>query len=212
MSLKSPFSSKSNFRHSSIIAHVHAPTSGDARDRLSNGLHGQHAILGCDRLKDGEKGREGNERSENMNVLPICRLFTREFDLYFQFWLSEKIHIEISHTVLITSFHAIIPKVLRPMNAFMLWAKDHRKKLIANGFDGATVSKMLADEWKTLSDQHKQVSAVLSTSKVKRTSDTLAKFHNIFISLVGLLRGGGETQEPAPDAASGLQIQVGKET
>lgn len=42
------------------------------------------------------------------------------------------------------------------MNAFMLWAKDHRKKLIANGFDGATVSKMLADEWKTLSDQHKQ--------------------------------------------------------
>ena len=98
-----------------------------------------------------------------MNVLPICRLFTREFDLYFQFWLSEKIHIEISHTVLITSFHAIIPKVLRPMNAFMLWAKDHRKKLIANGFDGATVSKMLADEWKTLSDQHKQASAVLST-------------------------------------------------
>ena len=48
-------------------------------------------------------------------------------------------------------------KVLRPMNAFMLWAKDHRKKLIASGYDGATVSKMLADEWKTLSDQHKQV-------------------------------------------------------
>ena len=94
------------------------------------------------------------------------------------------------------------------MNAFMLWAKDHRKKLIANGFDGATVSKMLADEWKTLSDQHKQVSALLSTSKVNKsvnkTRDTLAKFYNIFIPLVGLLRGGGETQEPAPDAASGL--------
>lgn len=46
--------------------------------------------------------------------------------------------------------------MLRPMNAFMLWAKDHRKTLISNGFDGATVSKMLADEWKTLTDQHKQ--------------------------------------------------------
>ena len=44
------------------------------------------------------------------------------------------------------------------MNAFMLWAKDHRKKLIASGFDGAKASKMLADEWKTLSDQHKQES------------------------------------------------------
>ena len=30
-----------------------------------------------------------------------------------------------------------------------------------------------------------------------------------FNSHSGLLRGGGKTQEPAPDAASGLQIQVG---
>ena len=47
-------------------------------------------------------------------------------------------------------------KVLRPMNAFMLWAKDHRRTLIASGYDGATVSKMLADEWKTLTEEQKQ--------------------------------------------------------
>eukprot|EP00095_Tigriopus_kingsejongensis_P009626 maker-scaffold94_size379870-snap-gene-0.12 protein:Tk09626 transcript:maker-scaffold94_size379870-snap-gene-0.12-mRNA-1 annotation:"hypothetical protein L798_11659" len=48
-------------------------------------------------------------------------------------------------------------KISRPMNAFMLWAKDHRKTLIAHGYDGATVSKMLADEWKTLPSERKQV-------------------------------------------------------
>merc|ERR1719414_1454773 len=47
-------------------------------------------------------------------------------------------------------------KVLRPMNAFMLWSKEHRKRLIASGYDGATVSKMLSPQWKKLSDQHKQ--------------------------------------------------------
>ena len=65
-------------------------------------------------------------------------------------------HLIISSSRFLSVCVATFLKVLRPMNAFMLWAKDHRKKLIASGYDGATVSKMLADEWKTLSDQHKQ--------------------------------------------------------
>ena len=47
-------------------------------------------------------------------------------------------------------------KVLRPMNAFMIWAKNQRKDLIAKGMDGASVSKLLAEKWKSLpvEEQH----------------------------------------------------------
>jgi len=47
-------------------------------------------------------------------------------------------------------------KVLRPMNAFMLWAKQKRKDLIAQGIDGAMVSKMLAGQWKQLDSAEQQ--------------------------------------------------------
>ena len=46
-------------------------------------------------------------------------------------------------------------KVLRPMNAFMLWTKNYRRELIAKGIDGASVSKILADEWKKLTEDEK---------------------------------------------------------
>ena len=44
-------------------------------------------------------------------------------------------------------------KVLRPMNAFMLWAKAQRKALIAQGNDGASVSKLLAEKWKSMTSE-----------------------------------------------------------
>ena len=47
-------------------------------------------------------------------------------------------------------------KVLRPMNAFMLWTKGFRRRLISQGMDGASVSKLLADEWKKLPEEEKQ--------------------------------------------------------
>eukprot|EP00094_Tigriopus_californicus_P002821 TCALIF_02720-PA protein Name:"Similar to sox17a-b Transcription factor Sox-17-alpha-B (Xenopus laevis)" AED:0.27 eAED:0.29 QI:0/0.5/0.4/0.8/0.5/0.8/5/0/1615 len=62
-------------------------------------------------------------------------------------------------------------KISRPMNAFMLWAKDHRKNLIANGYDGATVSKLLADEWKSLSAEQK--------SEYYKESEHLKSLHQL---------------------------------
>ena len=47
-------------------------------------------------------------------------------------------------------------KVLRPMNAFMLWTKNYRRELIAKGIDGASVSKILAEEWKKLGEEEKK--------------------------------------------------------
>ena len=48
------------------------------------------------------------------------------------------------------------PHIKRPMNAFMIWAKNQRKDLIAKGMDGASVSKLLAEKWKSLpvEEQH----------------------------------------------------------
>lgn len=37
----------------------------------------------------------------------------------------------------------------------MLWTKNYRRELISKGIDGASVSKILADEWKKLTEDEK---------------------------------------------------------
>ena len=47
-------------------------------------------------------------------------------------------------------------KLVRPMNAYMLWSKQYRRELISKGLDGATVSKLLAEEWHKLEEGEKK--------------------------------------------------------
>ena len=47
-------------------------------------------------------------------------------------------------------------KLVRPMNAYMLWSKQYRRELISKGLDGATVSKLLAEEWHKLEEAEKK--------------------------------------------------------
>ena len=47
-------------------------------------------------------------------------------------------------------------KLVRPMNAYMLWSKQYRRELISKGLDGATVSKLLAEEWHKLEETEKK--------------------------------------------------------
>lgn len=47
-------------------------------------------------------------------------------------------------------------KVSRPMNAFMLWSQAYRRELISKYGDGATVSKLLAEEWNKLGESEKK--------------------------------------------------------
>jgi len=42
--------------------------------------------------------------------------------------------------------------ILRPMNAFMLWAKERRATMIAQGLSVSQVSQALSDQWKSLSE------------------------------------------------------------
>ena len=42
------------------------------------------------------------------------------------------------------------------MNAYMLWSKQYRRELISKGLDGATVSKLLAEEWHKLEEGEKK--------------------------------------------------------
>ena len=57
-------------------------------------------------------------------------------------------------------------KISRPMNAFMLWAKDQRKELISKGLDGVTVSRLLADKWKSMTSEE-QAPFYLEAEKLK---------------------------------------------
>eukprot|EP00092_Neocalanus_flemingeri_P016630 GFUD01017991.1.p1 GENE.GFUD01017991.1~~GFUD01017991.1.p1 ORF type:complete len:2163 (+),score=717.19 GFUD01017991.1:64-6552(+) len=42
--------------------------------------------------------------------------------------------------------------ILRPMNAFMLWAKERRSAMIAQGMSVSQVSQALSDQWRSLSE------------------------------------------------------------
>jgi len=42
--------------------------------------------------------------------------------------------------------------ILRPMNAFMLWAKERRAEMIAQGLSVSQVSQALSDQWRSLSE------------------------------------------------------------
>jgi len=42
--------------------------------------------------------------------------------------------------------------ILRPMNAFMLWAKERRSTMIAQGLSVSQVSQALSDQWRSLSE------------------------------------------------------------
>jgi len=42
--------------------------------------------------------------------------------------------------------------ILRPMNAFMLWAKERRATMIAQGLSVSQVSQALSDQWRSLSE------------------------------------------------------------
>jgi len=42
--------------------------------------------------------------------------------------------------------------ILRPMNAFMLWAKERRATMIAKGLSVSQVSQALSDQWRSLSE------------------------------------------------------------
>eukprot|EP00090_Calanus_glacialis_P009738 TRINITY_DN18135_c0_g1_i1.p1 TRINITY_DN18135_c0_g1~~TRINITY_DN18135_c0_g1_i1.p1 ORF type:complete len:2159 (-),score=869.91 TRINITY_DN18135_c0_g1_i1:100-6576(-) len=42
--------------------------------------------------------------------------------------------------------------ILRPMNAFMLWAKERRSSMIAQGLSVSQVSQALSDQWRSMSE------------------------------------------------------------
>ena len=61
--------------------------------------------------------------------------------------------------------------VLRPMNAFMLWAKDKRSSLLAQGLGISQVSQVLSDNWKALTEEER--------SKFHKEAEHLKALHKI---------------------------------
>ena len=61
--------------------------------------------------------------------------------------------------------------IKRPMNAFMAWSKQERRKMVEEGtnLNNSVMSRILGEKWKQLNDDDKQT--------WKKTADRLKKEH-----------------------------------
>ena len=71
----------------------------------------------------------------------------------------------------LTSPRMAVDHIKRPMNAFMAWSKEERKKMVDEGtsLNNSALSRLLGERWKLLSDTEKKL--------WKKTADNLKKEH-----------------------------------